>query len=124
MPAHKRISDEQIITELLKQGSIKYAAKSLDCRSRTISDRMKLPQFKELFNEKKREMLQAATLRLQSMMSSAVGHMFLTLSDEEATPATRLEAAKSILSFGLKFTETTDIMERLEALEEAVSVDE
>ena len=81
MPAHKRISDEQIITELLKQGSIKYAAKSLDCRSRTISDRMKLPQFKELFNEKKREMLQAATLRLQSMMSSAVGHMFLTLSD-------------------------------------------
>ena len=62
-------------------------------------------------------MLQAATLRLQSMMSTAVGRMYVIMNDEEATHATRLEAAKSILSFGLKFTETNDIMERLENLE-------
>ena len=117
--ARKRLTDEEIIAALIAKGSIKGAAASLKCTARTLYDRMKKPEFKELYAQAKGEILKAATAKLQGNLCGAIDTLAEIMTDEEAAKQTRVNSAVSILQYAARFTETTDILERLEAIEEA-----
>ncbi len=117
--ARKRLTDEAIIAALIAKGSIKGAAASLKCTTRTLYERMKKPEFKELYAQAKGEILKAATAKLQGNLCGAIDTLADIMKDEEAAKQTRVNSAVSILQYAARFTETTDILERLEAIEEA-----
>ena len=115
----KRLEDETIIAALIAEGSIKGAASSLHCTTRTLYDRMKKPDFKELYAQAKADILKTATAKLQGNLCGAIDTLAEIMKDPETAKQTRANCAVSILQYGAKFTETTDILERLEAIEEA-----
>ena len=119
MASKKRLTDEAIIAALIAEGSIKGAAASLKCTTRTLYERMKKPEFKELYAQAKGEILKAATAKLQGNLCGAIDTLAEIMTDEEAAKQTRVNSAVSILQYAARFTETTDILERLEAIEEA-----
>jgi len=122
--ARKRLTDEAIIAALIAEGSIKGAAASLKCTARTLYDRMKSPEFKDLYAQAKADILKTATAKLQGKLCEAVDTLTEIMTDEEAAKQTRANCAVSILQYGARFTETTDILERLEAIEEAQAMND
>ena len=116
--ARKRLTDEEIISGLIAQGSIKGAAASLKCTARTLYDRMKSPEFKDLYAQAKADILKTATAKLQGNLCGAIDTLAKIMTDPEAPKQTRANCAVSILQYGAKYTEATDIIERLEAIEE------
>ena len=117
--ARKRRTDEAIIAALIASGSIKGAAASLKCTTRTLYERMKKPEFKELYAQAKADILKTATAKLQGNLCGAIDTLTEIMKDTEAPKQTRANCAVSVLQYGAKFTEATDIIERLEAIEEA-----
>lgn len=115
----KRNADETIISALIESGSIKAAAGLLGCTVKTLYERMKKPEFKALYAQAKADILKTATAKLQGNLSGAIDTITVIMNDKEAAKQTRVNCAVSILQYAARFTETTDIIERLEALEEA-----
>ena len=120
--ARKRLTDEAIIAALIAEGSIKGAAASLKCTARTLYDRMKSPEFKDLYAQAKGDILKTATAKLQGNLCGAIDTLTEIMTDKEAPKQTRANCAVSVLQYGAKFTEATDIIERLEAIEEAQAI--
>jgi len=118
MASVKRRSDEEIIAALIAQGSIKEAAAELGCTARTIYERMKKPDFKALYERAKGDLLKTVTARLQGSACKAVSVLEEIMGDPETAPQTRANCAASILQYTARYTETADIIERLEAIEE------
>lgn len=117
MAAKKRLQDEEIIAALIANGSIKGAAASLECTTRTLYDRMKKPEFKALYTQAKGEILKAATAKLQGQVSGAIDTLVEIRDDKEAPKQTRVNSAVNILQYAARFTETTELAERLEQIE-------
>ena len=108
--ARKRLQDEEIITALIAEGSIKGAAASLECATRTLYERMKKPEFKDLYAQAKGEILKTATAKLQGNLCGAIDTLTEIMTDKEAPKQKRANCAVSILQYGAKFTEATDII--------------
>lgn len=119
MATRKRLEDETIIAALIQKGSIKAAAASLHCTVRTLYERMKKPAFKALYTRAKAEILRTATAKLQGNLCKAIDTLVKVMEDEDTAPQIKINSAVSILQYAARFTETTDIIERLEAIEEA-----
>lgn len=115
----KRLQDEEIIAALISEGSIKGAAACLDCTPRTLYGRMKKPIFKDLYAQAKADVLKNATAKLQGSLCRAIDTLVAIMDDSDTAPQTRVNSATAILQYGAKYTETTDIIARLEAIEEA-----
>lgn len=115
----KRLTDEEIIAALISQGSIKGAAEVLSCAERTLYERMKRAEFKDLYAQAKAEIIKSATAKLQGNLCGAVDTLAAIMQDEETAKQTRVNSAVAILQHAARYTEAVDIMERLEALEEA-----
>lgn len=122
--ARKRLTDEAIIAALIAEGSIKGAAASLKCTTRTLYERMKKPEFKALYSQAKADILKTATAKLQGNLCGAIDTLTEIMKDTEAPKQTRANCAVSVLQYGAKFTEATDIIDRLEAIEEAQALSE
>lgn len=116
----KNITNEQIIAELLNSVSIRAAAKKLELQERTIYDRMKKPEFKKMYADARKEVVEQATARLQNFANQAVSCLALVMSKQEYAPQVRINAADAILRYCLKFSEKADITDKLDQLEAAL----
>ena len=114
----KRLTNEEIIAALIERGSIKAAAAILECSTRTLYERMKAPDFKEQYTQAKAEIIKTATAKLQGHLCGAIDTLVSVMNDSQAGNQTRVNAATAILQYGARFTEATDILERLEAVEQ------
>ena len=118
----KRLTDEYIIAALIETGSIKAAADRLGCTVRTMYERMKNPAFKAVYAQAKADLVKSATAKLQGHLTGAIDTLAAIMKDEETAKQTRANCAVSILQYAARFTETTDIIERLEAIEDAYGI--
>lgn len=119
----KRLTDEEIIAALVSAGSIKAAADLMGCAARTLYDRMKAPDFKVLYAQAKADIIKEATMKLQNSLSMAVDTLVEIMTDTQAGNQTRVNCATAILQYGARYTEATDILERLEVIEQAQAVE-
>ena len=113
----KHLTDDEIITALMLQGSIRGAAAQLGIRERTIYERQKKPEFKALYRKARGDMLRLATAKVQKYTNAAIDVTLSIMADKQTNPAIRLQAAQTILSTGMKLTEQMDVIERLEELD-------
>ena len=118
-----QVSNQQIIIALLSEGTVSRAAECLGCSVDTIYKRQKKPDFQELYSQAKSEQIKTAAAKLQRFTVSAIDVTLSIMADKEVNPATRLQAAQTILSYSLKLTEQVDIIERLDALEKEINND-
>lgn len=115
-----KYSDEKILGALLSQRSIRRAAGKLGCTQKTISDRLKKPEFRELYNAAKSEQLEAVCATLTSALCGAVSTLCDVMSDGKAPQSVRVSAADALLRHGLRYVEIGEIEKRLTALEQNV----
>ena len=99
------VSDEQIIAALLQCGTIREAAELVKTAPRTIYDRMKEREFKVAYMEAKNDILRKAVFNINSKLSEAIDTISEIMTDKDTNPATRLQAAQTIINNIGKFTE-------------------
>ncbi len=115
---NKTISDERIISSLLSHDTRKAAAKSLGIKSETLANRMMSDSFREKYQAAKDELVKDVVTTVQSNTMKAVNTIFEIMENPGNLPQIRLKAAELIIGYSIKFTETEDLLKRVEELEE------
>lgn len=121
--SRKFLTNEAIAAALIEHGSTKAAAEALGCKRNTIYERRRDPDFQKIYAQAKADVLKAATSKIQGQMLGAVDTLVSIMKDEDTAAQTRTNAACYVLQYGVKLTETTDILDRIETLEESVNDD-
>lgn len=104
----KTVSNEELITALLQANTIKAAAESLGISPRTIHTRMREPAFQEEYNAAKNAVLQEAVSTITAKLSTAVSIIAEIMENPDTNPATRLQAAQTILNNAGKLSDRLD----------------
>ena len=105
MPKEKAVSNEKIIAALLTSGTIKEAAAAAGIAPRTLYDRMGEKDFREEYKAAKAGVMRQAAISLNGKITAAVDTIAEIMQDKGANPATRLQAAQTILNNAAKFAE-------------------
>ncbi len=113
------MSDERLIAALINCASIREAAAITGMGERTIYRRLCAPEFREKYEQSRQQIVTNACLALQRHMGEAIETITAMMDDTTLPAAVRLRAARSILEYGLRAFELTNIIPRLEALEAA-----
>lgn len=115
-----RYTDEnakKVIEVLLLSPTNRKAAEKLGISERALYNFRQNAKFKTAYRAAVREILEGATRTAQSGMASSVEVLRHIAEDPEENAQTRTQAARLVLEYGIKLTETMDIIERLEEVE-------
>lgn len=113
----KRIRDETIIEALLTSATARSAAAKLGINEQTIYRRKRETEFIRKYEETRRERTEMARNALQSTAHAAVATLAQIMTDKNAPAQTRVNASAEILRQNVKYTEMSDILEKIERLE-------
>ena len=94
------------------------AAKAAGIGESTLREYMKDPEFLERYREAFGNLVQDATRQAQQAISPALSTLREVVEDKEEPARARIQAARTILDHALKFTEMSDLLERIAKLEE------
>lgn len=95
------------------------AAAALGISARTLRRWCALPAFKAALDAERRRLLAAATDGLRQAGVEAVSSLRAILADPETPNAVKVQAAGCILGHLFRAVEISDVVERIDALEEA-----
>jgi len=109
---------EQAIIALLEAPTVKEAAEVVGVNPATLYKWMAQPEFEEAYRKARHRAMGEAIARLQQASSKAVATLWDVMGDQEATPASRVTAARTVLELGMRGTEIEVIEVRLKQLEE------
>lgn len=104
---------------LLEAPTLAAAARASGVSESTLRRWLASGDFRSEYDRRRTEMLDGAVRALQNRMAAAVDCLAEIMQDRSANPQTRLYAARSILEFAFRGSETVDILRRLEKLETA-----
>ena len=110
------------IEALLSSSTLEEAAEEARVGYRTLARwRSEDPDFRAALRQAQDQALDSAVSRLSVAMPAAVDTLMKIVEDEEERSSTRVSAARTILSTGLKLVEIRDLTGRLENLEDKVN---
>ena len=113
-------NDEKILSALIATKTISAAAATSGVSERTIYSRLADDDFQAEYERRQSMTLDAACKALQEAMTDAVGVLTEIMKGvKTVSPANRIAAARSVLDYGVKLTELTDLAARVTALETA-----
>jgi transposase-like protein len=117
----KRTRKERLFMQaLLSSATIEDAASIAGISPTTAYRWHSQPEFKAEFREMQSAVVGDTLVQLKMSMGEALAVLRSVMADAEDTPpAVRVTAARTLLDSAFKAVETTDILERLEALEAA-----
>jgi hypothetical protein len=111
---------QQLVAALLEQPTVKAAAKAANIGEATAHRWMKDPNFQRCYKDARQQIVDLCISRIQKASSEAVEVLREILHDNAAPASSRISASKIILELSLKGLEITNIIERIENLEQAV----
>lgn len=101
-----KICNEAIIAAILQHGTIKEAAAAAGISPRTIYSKFRNDRdFRAEYMEAKAGIIRQAAVSLNGKLSAAIDTIAEIMADTTANPATRLQAAQTILNTAAKFAE-------------------
>lgn len=109
---------------LISAPSIEAAAQACGLSRSTLERYLQDDDFRAEYERRRGESLNVACAALQEAMTDAVA-VLTAIMKEDATSATaRISAARSVLEYGMKLTELTDLAARVAALEAAIRTED
>lgn len=118
MKKQTAVSDEQIITALLQNGTIKAAAAAAGISERTVYDRMNTGSFQALYKAAKADLIRGAVISITGQVQAAIDTVGEIMRNPENNAAVRLQAAQTILNNAGKFAQRLQEDENGVALQE------
>jgi len=119
----KQLTPRQLraVDALLSGATYQDAAKSAGVTDKTLSRWRKQPAFDDELRRRGTVAVSDASRRLTGTLDNAVDVLREVMNDEEAPQSVRIRAARYILDAATKLLELSEVMERLEALEQVVA---
>ena len=111
----KETNKEKALTALIESSSITEAAKSSGLSEKTLRRYLEEKEFLTEYRTARRQMVESAIAKMQNAASEAVDRLKELQYSEN--PAVAARCAQIIYENALKGMETTDILERLERIE-------
>lgn len=112
---------EQAISGLLATPTVSEAAEAAGVGESTLRRWMKDDGFVEEYRIARRQSIAVALSNLSRIGSQAVRTLEEVMSDTEATPSSRVSAAKAALDVIVKVCEQEDLEQRISAIEAAIN---
>lgn len=113
----------KVLAALLTAPSKAAAAQAAGISPRTLRDYLADPTFRQEYQKAFAGLVEDATRQAQQAISPALSTLREIVEDKGEDAQARISAARAILSNGLKLTETTDILTRLDELERTIGGD-
>ncbi len=117
----KENNKEKALTALLESATITDAAESCGLSEKTLRRYLEDSEFQKEFRAARRLVFEQNIVRLQSLHAGAVETLERNLTCEN--PSVEVRAAQIIIESSRKDFETLDILERLEAIENATETE-
>lgn len=111
---------QKALVALLTQPTKEKAAAAAGITSKTLRGYLENPEFQTEYKKAFAELVESATRRVQQTLEPAVAVLREIMEDGDENGQVRVSAARSVLEYGLKMTEQTDILSRLSELESAI----
>ena len=109
---------ERIITALLTSDTQKEASAKAGISDRTLRSYLSNPVFNAEYQQRKQKMLADASRQIQASLKTAISALKEIVTSKTSSDGARISASRTLLEYGLRFTEITDITARLETLEQ------
>lgn len=110
---------EKALAALLTCDTQREAAAMCGLTDRTLRLYLADPAFYAEYRRRKRQLVSEATKQLQASYQSAIKALRDIVESEESSEGARISAARALLEYGTRFTETNDVLTGMEELEEA-----
>jgi hypothetical protein len=110
---------ELVLAALLEGVTVLEAAARTGISERTIHRYLKDEKFQAAFRDKKRSILEKATLRLSNSVDEAITTLIEIHKDKIMPPASRAQCAVQIIKAAYLNMGLSDVEERLQKLEES-----
>ena len=111
---------QQLIAELIQQQTVREAAKAVGIGEATAFRWLKDAQFTSSYRKARQQLVEHSISRIQKASGEAIELLRTVLQDDTAPASSRVSASKIILELSIRGLEITDIIERIENLEQAV----
>lgn len=109
---------ERALAALLSCPTRAEAAKAAGLDPKTLWRYSQDPEFQQAYRNAVSNLLNDATRQAQQSLNPALSTLRNIVEDREQPASSRIQAARSILEYGLRLTEQSDILSKLEALEQ------
>lgn len=109
---------ETVLAALLTSSTKQEAAKKAGLSDRQLRRYLEKADFHAEYQRRKSQMIEDATQQLQNSLTGAIQALSEIAEDTEAAHTARIQAARAILLYCVRYTETADILPRIERLEE------
>lgn len=111
---------QKALVAFLTQPTKEKAATAAGITSKTLRSYLDDPEFRAEYRKAYSELVEDATRKVQQTLDPAVAVLREVMEDGSENGQVRVSAARSVLEYGLKMTEQTDILNRLQDLEAAM----
>ena len=115
----KTVTLIMLIAALLSCGSIRQAAKNLNCSESTIRNKLRDAEFVERYTQAKQNILSEACDAISARLTLAIDTLSDIINDDKNAATVKVAAADTLLRHGLRYIEASNIITRLEKLEQA-----
>lgn len=111
---------EKAMAALLTSDTQMEAAAKCGIAERTLRGYLADPVFFAEYQRRKRRLVSDATRQIQASYQSAIKALREIVESKESKESDKISAARTLLEYGLRLTETNEIMIRIEELERNV----
>lgn len=112
---------QRALLALLTSSTREQAAKKAGITSKTLRGYLADPEFQAEYRKAFAGLVEDATRKVQQTLEPAVAVLREIMEDSNENGQVRVSAARSVLEYGLRLTEQTDVLSRLQELEEEIT---
>lgn len=116
-----RISREKLIASLLVCNTNREAAALAGISERTLYTYLNDPAFSAAYEAEKQRLIENAADQIQRSLEPAITALRTITEDKKAGKTARVQAARTLLEYGIRLTEYTTLEARIKALEDAAA---
>lgn len=110
---------ETALAALLSHKTVKEAAEAIQISESTLYRYLKEEDFRQAYRAARKMRIECATQQIQDALDESIMTLRGIMEQDDNAASVRVSAARTLLEYALKMTDQIDILERLEALEDA-----
>lgn len=114
---------EKAMAALLSSDTQAEAAGKCGISARALRGYLADPAFNAEYQRRKRQLVSDATRQIQASYQSAIRALRGIVESDTSSAGEKISAARALLEYGLRFTDTNDIMTQLEDMERLMEKD-